>query len=85
MRKQDVQVALREINHVLDFKLALECLELRFYFYLALRITKLHCRPSIGCLIDGLPLPNYVLLFVSMLSIGQLLIAGCNFTIGGLR
>ncbi|KAL8530485.1 hypothetical protein ACS0TY_007505 [Phlomoides rotata] len=36
MRKQDVQSALAEINRVLGFKLALECLELRFCFYLAL-------------------------------------------------
>lgn len=36
MRKQDVQSALGEINRVLGFKLALECLELRFCFYLAL-------------------------------------------------
>ncbi|XP_057964449.1 ETO1-like protein 1 isoform X2 [Malania oleifera] len=36
MRKQNVQAALGEINRVLAFKLALECLELRFCFYLAL-------------------------------------------------
>ncbi|KAG6783881.1 hypothetical protein POTOM_009563 [Populus tomentosa] len=36
MRKQDVQAALAEINRILGFKLALECLELRFCFYLAL-------------------------------------------------
>lgn len=36
MRKRDVQSALGEINRVLGFKLALECLELRFCFYLAL-------------------------------------------------
>lgn len=36
MRKQDSQAALAEINRVLGFKLALECLELRFCFYLAL-------------------------------------------------
>ncbi|KAF9594854.1 hypothetical protein IFM89_034837 [Coptis chinensis] len=36
MRKQSVEAALAEINHVLRFKLALECLELRFCFYLAL-------------------------------------------------
>uniref|UniRef100_A0A2N9GUY4 BTB domain-containing protein n=1 Tax=Fagus sylvatica TaxID=28930 RepID=A0A2N9GUY4_FAGSY len=36
MRKQNVQVALAEINRVLGFKLALECLELRFCFFLAL-------------------------------------------------
>ncbi|KAK9086973.1 hypothetical protein Syun_029367 [Stephania yunnanensis] len=36
MRKQNVQAALEEINRVLGFKLALECLELRFCFYLAL-------------------------------------------------
>lgn len=35
MRKQNVQAALAEINQVLGFKLALECLELRFCFYLA--------------------------------------------------
>ncbi|CAK9323485.1 unnamed protein product [Citrullus colocynthis] len=36
MRKQDVHAALAEINRILGFKLALECLELRFCFYLAL-------------------------------------------------
>lgn len=36
MRKQDSQAALTEISRVLGFKLALECLELRFCFYLAL-------------------------------------------------
>lgn len=36
MRKQDAQAALSEINRILGFKLALECLELRFCFYLAL-------------------------------------------------
>ncbi|KAM7527221.1 hypothetical protein LguiB_030631 [Lonicera macranthoides] len=36
MRKQNVESALSEINRVLGFKLALECLELRFCFYLAL-------------------------------------------------
>ncbi|KAJ4848092.1 ETO1-like protein 1 [Turnera subulata] len=36
MREQNVQAALAEINRVLGFKLALECLELRFCFYLAL-------------------------------------------------
>lgn len=36
MRKQDVQGALAEINRILGFKLALECLELRFCFYLVL-------------------------------------------------
>uniref|UniRef100_A0A2P2IT46 ETO1-like protein 1 n=1 Tax=Rhizophora mucronata TaxID=61149 RepID=A0A2P2IT46_RHIMU len=36
MRRQNVQAALAEINRVLRFKLALECLELRFCFYLAL-------------------------------------------------
>ncbi|XP_020096364.1 ETO1-like protein 1 [Ananas comosus] len=36
MRKQDAKLALAEINRVLGFKLALECLELRFCFYLAL-------------------------------------------------
>lgn len=40
MRKQDVQAALKEINRVLGFKLALECLELRFCFYLALEDYK---------------------------------------------
>ncbi|GER29737.1 ETO1-like 1 [Striga asiatica] len=40
MRKQDVQSALDEINRVLGFKLALECLELRFCFYLALEDYK---------------------------------------------
>ncbi|GAV87393.1 TPR_1 domain-containing protein/BTB domain-containing protein, partial [Cephalotus follicularis] len=36
MMKQDAEAALAEINRVLGFKLALECLELRFCFYLAL-------------------------------------------------
>lgn len=36
MRKQSAEAALVEINRVLGFKLALECLELRFSFYLAL-------------------------------------------------
>ncbi|XP_060676299.1 ETO1-like protein 1 isoform X3 [Ziziphus jujuba] len=36
MLKENVQAALAEINRVLGFKLALECLELRFCFYLAL-------------------------------------------------
>ncbi|KAJ7977341.1 ETO1-like protein 1 [Quillaja saponaria] len=36
MRKQNVQDSLAEINRVLGFKLSLECLELRFCFYLAL-------------------------------------------------
>uniref|UniRef100_A0A1D1YH66 ETO1-like protein 1 n=1 Tax=Anthurium amnicola TaxID=1678845 RepID=A0A1D1YH66_9ARAE len=36
MRKQSVQAALAEINCVLGFKLALECLELRFCFFLAI-------------------------------------------------
>lgn len=36
MRKENVQSALAEINRILGFKLALECLELRFCFYLAL-------------------------------------------------
>ncbi|KAJ8749500.1 hypothetical protein K2173_025695 [Erythroxylum novogranatense] len=36
MRKQNVEAALEEISRVLGFKLALECLELRFCFYLAL-------------------------------------------------
>uniref|UniRef100_A0A5B6Z828 Putative ETO1-like protein 1 n=1 Tax=Davidia involucrata TaxID=16924 RepID=A0A5B6Z828_DAVIN len=36
MRKQNVQAALAEINQIIGFKLALECLELRFCFYLAL-------------------------------------------------
>ncbi|KAL3647832.1 ETO1-like protein 1 [Castilleja foliolosa] len=36
MRKHDVESALAEINRVLGFKLALECLELRFCFFLAL-------------------------------------------------
>ncbi|KAF8392324.1 hypothetical protein HHK36_022666 [Tetracentron sinense] len=41
MRKQNVQDALAEINRVLGFKLALECLELRFCFYLALEDYRL--------------------------------------------
>ncbi|KAF9620111.1 hypothetical protein IFM89_010761 [Coptis chinensis] len=36
MRKQSVEAALVEINRVLGFNLALDCLELRFCFYLAL-------------------------------------------------
>lgn len=36
MRKQNATDALKEINRVLGFKLALECLELRFCFFLAL-------------------------------------------------
>lgn len=36
MRRQNVQAALAEINRILGFKLAMECLELRFCFYLAL-------------------------------------------------
>ncbi|KAB5568341.1 hypothetical protein DKX38_002134 [Salix brachista] len=36
MRKQNVRAALAEINRVLGFKMALECLELRFCFYLTL-------------------------------------------------
>ncbi|KAH9785712.1 ETO1-like protein 1 [Citrus sinensis] len=36
MTKQNVEAALAEINRILGFKLALECLELRFCFFLAL-------------------------------------------------
>ncbi|KAG0492727.1 hypothetical protein HPP92_006125 [Vanilla planifolia] len=36
MRKQSAEAALVEINRILGFKLALECLELRFCLYLAL-------------------------------------------------
>ncbi|GAB2282329.1 ETO1-like protein 1 [Dionaea muscipula] len=36
MRKQEAEAALAEINRVLGFNLALECLELRFCLYLAL-------------------------------------------------
>ncbi|KAK1313716.1 ETO1-like protein 1 [Acorus calamus] len=36
MRKQNVEAALAEINRLLGFRLSLECLELRFCFYLAL-------------------------------------------------
>ncbi|KAI8522958.1 hypothetical protein RHMOL_Rhmol13G0037200 [Rhododendron molle] len=36
MKMQNIQDALAEVNRVLGFKLALECLELRFCFYLAL-------------------------------------------------
>ncbi|KAG0455057.1 hypothetical protein HPP92_024349 [Vanilla planifolia] len=36
MRKQSAEAAILEINRILGFKLALECLELRFCFYLAL-------------------------------------------------
>lgn len=35
MRKQSAEAAIMEINRVLGFKLSLECLELRFCFYLA--------------------------------------------------
>ncbi|OMP04919.1 BTB/POZ-like protein [Corchorus olitorius] len=40
MIKQNVQAALAEINRVLGFKLALECLELRFCLYLAIEDYK---------------------------------------------
>lgn len=40
MRKSNFQAALAEINRVLGFKLALDCLELRFCFYLALEDYK---------------------------------------------
>ncbi|KAI4349470.1 hypothetical protein L6164_010055 [Bauhinia variegata] len=40
MRSQDVQAALAEINRILRFKLSLECLELRFCFYLVLEDYK---------------------------------------------
>ncbi|WOK99428.1 hypothetical protein Cni_G08140 [Canna indica] len=40
MRKQDAKLALAEINRILGFKLSLECLELRFCFYLALEDYK---------------------------------------------
>ena len=36
MRKQDPQAALAEINRVIGFKLTVECLELRFCFFLAI-------------------------------------------------
>ncbi|XP_021897974.1 ETO1-like protein 1 [Carica papaya] len=36
MKEHNAQAALAEINRILGFKLALECLELRFCFYLAL-------------------------------------------------
>lgn len=36
MKKQSAEAALIEINRILGFKLALECLELRFFFYLTL-------------------------------------------------
>lgn len=36
MKKQNVQDSLAEINKILGFKLAVECLELRFCFYLVL-------------------------------------------------
>lgn len=36
MRKQSIEAALMEVNRILGFKLALECLELRFCFNLAL-------------------------------------------------
>ncbi|PPS15181.1 hypothetical protein GOBAR_AA05416 [Gossypium barbadense] len=40
MMKQNVQAALAEINRVLGFKLALECMELRFCLYLAIEDYK---------------------------------------------
>ncbi|KAK8693928.1 hypothetical protein V6N13_071495 [Hibiscus sabdariffa] len=40
MMKQNVEAALVEINRVLGFKLALECLELRFCLYLAIEDSK---------------------------------------------
>ncbi|XAR61162.1 hypothetical protein NMG60_11034789 [Bertholletia excelsa] len=40
MKKQNVEAALAEVNRVLGFKLALECLELRFFFYLSLEDYK---------------------------------------------
>ncbi|PSS06371.1 ETO1-like protein [Actinidia chinensis var. chinensis] len=36
MKQQNIQAALAEVNRILGFKLALECLELRFCFYLDL-------------------------------------------------
>lgn len=36
MRRQEAEAAIAEINRILGFRLALECLELRFCFYLAL-------------------------------------------------
>lgn len=36
MRKQNIPAAIAEINRVLGFKLALECLEIRFYFNLVI-------------------------------------------------
>ncbi|XP_057517561.1 ETO1-like protein 1 [Amaranthus tricolor] len=36
MKRQEAEAAISEINRILGFKLALECLELRFCFYLAL-------------------------------------------------
>lgn len=40
MRTQNVNAALAEINRILGFKLSLECLELRFFLYLALEDYK---------------------------------------------
>lgn len=40
MRRNKPKAALQEINRVLGFKLSLECLELRFFFYLALEDYK---------------------------------------------
>lgn len=40
MKKQNVEAALAEINRVLGFKLAMECLELRFCLYLAIQDYK---------------------------------------------
>ncbi|RDY03655.1 ETO1-like protein 1, partial [Mucuna pruriens] len=40
MRTQNVRAALAEINWILGFKLSLECLELRFFIYLALEDYK---------------------------------------------
>ncbi|XP_061366996.1 ETO1-like protein 1 isoform X2 [Gastrolobium bilobum] len=40
MRTQNAQAALAEINRILGFKLSLECLEIRFFIYLALEDYK---------------------------------------------
>ncbi|KAK8565372.1 hypothetical protein V6N12_058935 [Hibiscus sabdariffa] len=40
MMKQNVEAAIAEINRVLGFKLALECLELQFFLYLAIEDYK---------------------------------------------
>ncbi|KAK6141368.1 hypothetical protein DH2020_024885 [Rehmannia glutinosa] len=93
MRKQDVQSALAEINRVLGFKLALECLELRFCFYLALEDYQsalcdvqaiLTLCPDYRMFDGRVAASQPVSLSASMLRIGRQQIVGCSFTIDGL-